>query len=131
MKKQPDLPDQRLNMKCEVLKVKNDGTNFFRYAVAVAVACSAEDKPAGEVTQDQAASYIRSVLDLVFCYSGIEFSVQPMVYPKCGKIPLIIRLYGIDEALLWYYPNMTHGDLAMELESLLQGMLRAVPSMTA
>ena len=131
MTKQTDLPERGLNMKCEVLKVKNDGTNFFKYAVAVAVACSAEDKPTGEVTQDQAASYIRSVLDLVFCYSGIEFSVQPMVYPKCGKIPLIIRLYGIDEALLWYYPNMTHGDLAVELESLLRGLLREVLCMTA
>lgn len=131
MMKRPDLPEQESNLKCEVLKVKNDGTNFFKYAVAVAVACSAEDKPTGDVTQDQAASYIRSVLDLVFCYSGIEFSVQPMVYPKCSKIPLIIRLYGIDEALLWYYPNMTHGDLAIELESLLQGMLREVLCMTA
>ena len=111
--------------------MKKDGTNFFKYAVAVAVACSEEDKPSGNVTPDQAAEYVRNILDLIFCYSGIEHSVQPMPYPKCGKIPLIIRLYGVDEALLWYYPTMTPGDLAVELESLLQGMLREVLCLTA
>lgn len=111
--------------------MKNDGTNFFKYAVAVAVACSAEDKPIGDVTQEQAASYMRSILDLIFCYSGIEYTVQPMAYPKCGKIPIIIRLCGIDEALFWYYPNMTPSDLAVELESILRGMLREVLCMTA
>lgn len=111
--------------------MKNDGTNFFKYAVAVAVACSAEDKPIGDVTQEQAASYMRSILDLIFCYSGIEYTVQPMAYPKCGKIPIIIRLCGIDEALFWYYPNMTPSDLAVELESILREMLRKVLCMTA
>lgn len=71
------------------------------------------------------------ILDLVFCYSSIEYSVTPMTYPKCGKIPLIIRLYGLDELLLWYYPQMTPGDLAVELESLLQGALAEVLCMSA
>lgn len=111
--------------------MKHDGTNFFKYAVAVAVACSQDERPKGDVTPKDAAGYIRSILDLVFCYSGIEYTVTPMTYPKCGKIPLIIRLYGLDEVLLWYYPQMAPGDLAVELESLLQGALAEVLCMSA
>lgn len=109
----------------------NNGKNFFKYAVAVAVACTQDDRPKGDVTARAAADYVRSILDLVFCYSSIEYSVTPMTYPKCGKIPLIIRLYGLDEVLLWYYPRMTSGDLAVELESLLQGALAEVLCMSA
>lgn len=111
--------------------MKNDGNSFFKYAVAVAVACTADEKPTGEVTQRQAEDYIRSILDLVFCYSGIEYVVISMAYPKCGKFPIIIRLYGIDECLLWYYPHMSIGELAVELESLLHTMLADVLSMSA
>lgn len=111
--------------------MKNDGMSFLKYAVAVAIACTEEDRPKGDVTPNAAANYIRSVLDLVFCYSGIEYVVMPMTYPKCGKAPVIIRLYGIDEALLWYYPQMSAGDLAVELNALLQGMLEDVLCKTA
>lgn len=111
--------------------MKNDGTNFFKYAVAVAVACAADERPTGNVTPEQAANYIRSILNLVFCYSGIEYTVMPMAYPKCGKIPIIIHLYGFEKVLLWYYPQMSHSALAAELESLLQGMLAEVLCMTA
>jgi len=111
--------------------VKNDGNSFFKYAVAVAVACTADEKPTGKVTQEQAATYIRSILDLVFCYSGIEYDVYPMSYPRSGKIPIIIRLYAFDDCLLWYYPNMSTGDLAVELESLLHNMLADVLCMSA
>ena len=30
--------------------MKNDGTNFFKYAVAVAVACTKDERPKGDVT---------------------------------------------------------------------------------
>ena len=106
--------------------MKNDGTNFFKYAVAVAVACTKDERPKGDVAPDEAAAYIRSI-----CYSGIEFMVNPMTYPKCSKIPIIIRLFGVDEALLWYYPQMPASELAVELESLLQGMMSEILCMTA
>ena len=111
--------------------MKNDGTNFFKYAVAVAVACTKDERPKGDVTPEEAAGYIRSILELIFCYSGIEFMVNPMTYPKCSKIPIIIRLFGVDEALLWYYPQMPASELAVELESLLQGMMSEILCMTA
>jgi len=111
--------------------MNNNGTNFFKYAIAVAVACTQDDQPKGDVTQKAAADYIRSILDLVFCHSGIEYTVSPMAYPKCGKVPIIIRLCGIDEVLLWYYPQMSPGDLAVELDSLLQGALAEMLCMTA
>ena len=111
--------------------MKNDGTNFFRYAVAVAVACAADQKPTGDVTPGQAADYIRSILDLLLCYSDIEYTVTPLAYPKCGKIPIIIHLCGFEQVLLWFYPQMPHSALALELESLLQGVLAKEPCMTA
>ena len=52
--------------------MKNDGTNFFKYAVAVAVACTKDERPKGDVTPEEAAAYIRSILELIFCYSGIH-----------------------------------------------------------
>ena len=111
--------------------MKNDGTNSFKYAVAVAVACTKDERPKGDVTPEEAAAYIRSILELIFCYSGIEFMVNPMTYPKCSKLPIIIRLFGVDEALLWYYPQMPASELAVELESLLQGMMSEILCMTA
>lgn len=39
--------------------MKNDGTNFFKYAVAVAVACAADERPTGNVTPEQAANYMQ------------------------------------------------------------------------
>ena len=34
--------------------MKNDGTNFFKYAVAVAVACTKDERPKGDVTPEEA-----------------------------------------------------------------------------
>lgn len=111
--------------------MKNDGRDFFKYAVAVAVACMKEEQPKGEVEPEAAAEYIREILSLVFSYSGIDFLVSPMRYPRCAKIPIIITLIGFDKVLLWYYPRMSPGQLAMELESVLHSVLADVLDTTS
>ena len=60
--------------------MKNDGTNFFKYAVAVAVACTKDERPKGVVTPEEAAAYIRSILELIFCYSHDLSQVQQDPY---------------------------------------------------
>lgn len=111
--------------------MKHDGTDFFKYAVAVAVACMEDERPRSDVTSEMAAIYIHNILELIFCFSGVAFTVTPMAYPSCSKFPIIIRLLDAGEVLLWYYPQMSPGALSVELESLLGGMLSEKLCMTA
>lgn len=111
--------------------MKHNGTDFFKYAVAVAVACMKDERPKGDVTPEIAAIYIHNILELIFCFSGVAFTVTPLAYPSCSKIPIIIRLFDSGEALLWYYPQMSSSALSVELESLLGGMLSEALCKTA
>lgn len=99
--------------------------NYFTFAIAVAAVSAAEEKPEGDVAPEIAADYIQSVLNLLFSNMDCTFHVRPMKYPKCGKIPLIIASDGMDESLLWYYPQMSIRQLAIELESVLHNFVSA------
>ena len=51
--------------------MKNDGMNFFNFAIAVAVACNADTRPKGETKPEAAAQYIQNVLDMAFVNTGL------------------------------------------------------------
>ena len=60
--------------------MNNDGTNFFNFAIAVAVACNADTRPKGETKPEAAAQYIQNVLDMAFVNTGLKFRVKPLAY---------------------------------------------------
>lgn len=103
--------------------MNNDGTNFFNFAIAVAVACNADTRPKGETKPEAAAQYIQNVLDMAFVNTGLKFRVKPLAYPQCGKIPIVIQVPGRGVCLLWYYPYMKTHDLTLELEGVLHTVL--------
>ena len=105
--------------------MKNDGMNFFNFAIAVAVACNADTRPKGETKPEAAAQYIQNVLDMAFVNTGLQFS------PQCGKIPIVIQVPGRGVCLLWYYPYMKTHDLTLELEGVLHTVLTAALCETA
>lgn len=96
-----------------------DGRTYYKCAVGVAVACMEDIRPKVNVTPDAAAKYIRAVLELALCNSGIEIAVSPVKYPACSKIPLAITLMGIDRRLLWYYPLHETSSWSEDLNELL------------
>jgi hypothetical protein len=75
-----------------------DGRTYCKCAVGVAIACMEDFRPKGNVTPTAAAQYIREVLELALCNSGIEIAVQPIAYPASSKIPLNITLMGYRSA---------------------------------
>lgn len=112
--------------------MKYDEMICFRCAVAVAVSCLEDERPPGDAATPQSvAKYIPHVLDIVFAYSGIETCVIPMVYPSCCKVPLIIRLYGMGDRLLWYHQNADSTELADELEGALHDLIQEVVCVSA
>ena len=93
-----------------------DELAVFKVAVAVAAACRAEERPKPEeATGERVAQYVKEVLELVFNYSGIDFIVKPMQYPKASKVPVIIDLFAVGECLFWYYPYDNETQVAAEL----------------
>lgn len=112
--------------------MKYDEMICFRCAVAVAVSCLEDERPHGEeATPQGVATYITHVLDIVFAHSGIKTSVVPMVYPSCCKVPLIIRLHGMGDRLLWYHQNADSAELAEELEGALHDLIQAAVCVSA
>ena len=85
--------------------MNNDGTNFFNFAIAVAVACNADTRPKGETKPEAAAQYIQNVLDMAFVNTGLKFRVKPLAYPLCGKIPIVIQVPGRGACLLCITPT--------------------------
>lgn len=112
--------------------MKYDEMICFRCAVAVAVSCLEDERPQrGETTPQGIAAYIAHVLDIVFAHSGIETCVIPMAYPSCCKVPLIIRLHGMGDRLLWYHQNADSAELAEELEGTLLDLIQEVVCVSA
>lgn len=104
-------------MKC------NENTRFM-CAVAVAVACMEDERPKNQdVNPMQAADYMQHVLDILFSASEFTPKVETMTYPRCSKIPLIIRIGGLGACLFWYYPNQSAGEIAGDLEDVLEDFL--------
>lgn len=88
--------------------MKYDELTGFKCAVAVAVACLEDERPKGESIQPEAAAqYVSDVLEVLLSSAPVEATVEPMTYPRCCKIPLIISIDGHDACLYWYYPNAT------------------------
>ena len=105
--------------------MKYDELTGFKCAVAVAVACLEDERPKGESIQPEAAAqYVSDVLEVLFSSVPVEATVEPMTYPRCCKIPLIIRIDGHDVCLYWYYPNATASEVAQELEGALLGLAK-------
>ena len=75
--------------------MKYDELTGFKCAVAVAVACLEDERPKGESIQPEAAAqYVSDVLEVLLSSVPVEATVEPMTYPRCCKIPLIIRIDG-------------------------------------
>lgn len=97
--------------------------NIFRLSIAVAIECSLQDRPQDQDFNPQsAAQYIENVLGIVFANSGRNYTVEPLPYPVCSKIPLIITCDGVDQCLFWFYPHVDQGMLAYMLEDALYGI---------
>ena len=105
--------------------MKYDELTGFKCAVAVAVACLEDERPKGESIQPEAAAqYVSDVLEVLLSSAPVEATVEPMTYPRCCKIPLIISIDGHDACLYWYYPNATASEVAQELEGALLGLTK-------
>ena len=103
--------------------MKCDELTGFKCAVAVAVAYLEDERPKGEFIQPEAAvQYVSDVLEVLLSSAPVEATVEPMAFPRCCKIPLIIHIGGSDACLYWYYPNATAGEVAQELEGALLGL---------
>lgn len=103
--------------------MKQEDRVIMRFSIAVSIRCNAIDSPLPEdPTPEQAAAYIRSVLEVLFDKTGLNIDVQPLAYPACGKFPLIIRLGEDSECLFWFYPYMEPGTLAVHLEESLNDL---------
>ena len=88
----------------------------FQAATAVATACCADNRPKPEqATPERVAGYVSEVLELVFNYSGIDFIVRPLKYPKASKVPVIIEMFETESCLFWYYPYADDASVAQEL----------------
>ena len=104
--------------------MKCDPMTFFKIAVEVAVHCAEPLRPdAMDTTPENAAEYVRDVLGTVFNGSGVEFTVRPMDYPKCCKVPVRISLHGIGECVFWYYGAAPCGEVMIDLEGALHNMV--------
>ena len=110
--------------------MKSNVTNYFKFVIAVAINCS-NTTCDQDMTPEQAATHIGNVLELLFSDSGITAQVEPMTYPACSKIPLIITLNDAEQRLLWFYPNMTVSELAEELAGLLSDACECTLSVSA
>ena len=103
--------------------MKQEDRVILRFSIAVSIRCNAIDNPLPESpTPEQADAYIRGVLEVLFEKTGLDIDVQPLVYPACGKFPLIIRLADECECLFWFYPYMEPGTLAVHLEESLNDL---------
>ena len=108
-----------------------DELAVFKVAVAVATACRAEERPKPEeATGARVAQYVKEVLELVFNYSGIDFFVEPMKYPKAAKVPVIIDLFAVGECLFWYYPYASDTQVAAELAGAMSTLMSEVMGLT-
>ena len=104
----------------EVKCVTYEEMNVFRFIIAVATACMEDERPRADAfTCERACSYVGGILDIALSRFGIDFSVRPMKYPVCCKIPIIITLDGLGERLFWFHPSSDTGALAAELEGVL------------
>ncbi len=107
--------------------MKYDELTVFRAAVALAVACKANERPMPEeAAPEQVARYVNGVLELVFSYSGIDFAVKPLKYPKAAKVPIVIDLAIAGPCLYWYYPYDTNARIADELAGAMENMMSEV-----
>lgn len=96
--------------------MKSNGMNFI---LTVAIACSRDYGVGPDISPDKAAAHIKDVLQIAFSNTGYTFDVQPLAYPACSKIPLVITVNGDEQRLLWFYPQMPIATLAEELSSLM------------
>lgn len=100
--------------------------NVFRFAVAVAAVCMEDERPlATAMTRERACEYISGILNMALAHTGIVFHVQPMRYPKCSKIPIIISLEGLGDLLFWFYPHADACTIAEELEGTLHDAVQS------
>jgi len=110
--------------------MKSNVTNYFKFVIAVAINCS-NSSCTQDMTPTQAAEHIDNVLSLLFSDSGISTHVEPMAYPTCSKIPLIITLNDAEQRLLWFYPQMSVSELAEELAGVLSDVFECSLSVSA
>ncbi len=95
--------------------MKTNEMTMFDAAVAVAVACRADERPdSGTTTAVRAAQYVGSILELLLGGTA-GYSVQPLQYPVASKIPLVIDISGVGKCLYWYYPADSDREVAAEL----------------
>ena len=111
--------------------MKSNVTSDFKFVVAVAINCSNEPQWTENVEPHQAAAHISNILQLLFEDSGITTKVEPLAYPACSKIPLIITLNDVEQRLLWFYPQMPTSELAEELAGLLSDVYECALSVSA
>lgn len=99
--------------------MKSNGIYGMNFILTVALACSRDYGVCTEVSPDKAAARIQGVLEIAFSNTGYSFDVQPLTYPVCSKIPLVITVNNVFQRLLWFYPQMAISELAEELSSLM------------
>lgn len=88
-----------------------ENRKHFRFAVAVALACY--ELPADRIVdRNAAANLVKWVIDMAIGPGSEAITVEPMPnYPPASKFPLIIRICGEAEHLMWFYPQQTTDEM--------------------
>ena len=84
-----------------------ENKKYLRFAVGVAMACY--ELPSDHIVdRGEAAKLVKWVIDMALGPGSDAITVEPMSnYPSASKFPLIIRICGRDEHLMWFYPQLT------------------------
>ncbi len=81
-----------------------------------AVATSVNRRPTqARATPETVTRYIQSVMEFALAKTGCDVTVEPLKHPAGSKIPLVIRVKGVDEYLFWYYPYASDCRMRNEL----------------
>ena len=101
-------------------------------ALAVTAIYMEENRPeAKDMTAAKASEYIQELLGHAFSPHGIVFTVRPLAYPKCSKIPIIISLKKYGTRLLWFHPEADAGTIVRDLEETLSDLIERVSKVSA
>ena len=99
--------------------MKVERNSFVRFAVAVSLACYG--LPADQdMTSDEASKLVKWVIDMALGPAAADVVVEPMRnYPPSGKMPLIISIAGVQQHLLWFYPQQPFEEMCENLSAML------------